>query len=355
MPPRSARASAQKYFPKKGIEQEMDTMDTILRIGLINNMGDGALEATERQFSSLLVRSGPGFRIDLSFYSLDGIVRNEYGTQRVRNVYSSLDTLWDAGLDALIVTGREPERPNLQDESYWHSLNKVLEWAKYNTISTVWSCLAAHAAVYSLDGITRQRRASKACGVFECVRFSEHPLTEGLPEQFDIPHSRWNGLSQDHLLRSDYQLLSVAARAGVDLFVRQYRSLFVFFQGHPEYETNVLHSEYLRDLRRFLRGETPTYPSIPERYFDEDTVAALLSIGQRIDQDPGGCWESEIMAALERAQLSATWQASGACIYRNWLDFIRVEKERRRDQGCLKAGFLGLREEEPSPSELILP
>ncbi len=52
-----------------------------LHIGLINNMPDGALEATERQFLSLLNAASDGVSIRLSLYSLPGIERNEFGAR----------------------------------------------------------------------------------------------------------------------------------------------------------------------------------------------------------------------------------------------------------------------------------
>src|SRR2546429_6417390 len=41
----------------------------------------------------------------------------------------------------------------------------------------------------------------------------------------------------------------------VDMFVKELNSLFVFFQGHPEYEATTLLLEYRRDIKRFLRRE----------------------------------------------------------------------------------------------------
>ena len=45
------------------------------------------------------------------------------------------------------------------------------------------------------------------------------------------------------------------------MFVKQTRSLFIFFQGHPEYEETTLLREYRRDVGRFLRGQQPHYPT----------------------------------------------------------------------------------------------
>ena len=52
------------------------------------------------------------------------------------------------------------------------------------------------------------------------------------------------------------------------------RSLFVFFQGHPEYDTDTLAREYRRDVGRFLRGERDNFPATPRGYFNDRATAA---------------------------------------------------------------------------------
>src|SRR5262249_8678560 len=153
--------------------------------------------------------------------------------------YSDLDDLWGSQLDGLIVTGTEPRTARLTDEPYWASLARLIEWADARTHSTVWSCLAAHAAVLHLDGIRRRRLDSKCFGVFECSRVFAHPLTAALPLRLRMPHSRWNDVPEDALRACGYRVLT-RSNAGVDAFLKKRRSLFVFFQGHPEYEANTL-------------------------------------------------------------------------------------------------------------------
>ena len=68
-----------------------------------------------------------------------------------------------------------------------------------------------------------------------------------------FPHSRWNEVRADALTSCGYEILTQSAEAGVDLFVKKKRSLFVHFQGHPEYGARTLLKEYRRDIKRFLR------------------------------------------------------------------------------------------------------
>ena len=104
---------------------------------------------------------------------------------------------------------------------------------------------------------------------------SDHPLTAAAPSRLQMPHSRWNEIPEEALLACGYRVLTRSEDAGVDAFVKQRKSLFVFFQGHPEYEATTLLLEYRRDIGRFLRRERETYPPMPQGYFDQETVEAL--------------------------------------------------------------------------------
>ena len=77
------------------------------------------------------------------------------------------------------------------------------------------------------------------------------------------------------LAAGGYQLLTQSPEAGVDIFAKELRSQFIFFQGHPEYEALSLEREYLRDISRFLAGERDTYPAVPAGYFDAETEQGL--------------------------------------------------------------------------------
>src|SRR5438477_4202129 len=229
---------------------------TLLDISLVNNMPDPALEATERQFVTLLNEAAGGdIIVRLARYALPGIPRTSVGRGQMSS-YGSIDELWGSSPDGLIVTGTEPRAANLKDEPYWAELARLLDWAAQNTTSAVWSCLAAHAAVLHMDGIRRCRLSQKRFGIFECLRVGGHFLTAGAPERLRIPHSRWNDLRENELKAAGYDILRRCEDGEVDTFVKQGKSLFVFFQGHPEYDANTLLLEYRRDVKRFLRHET---------------------------------------------------------------------------------------------------
>jgi homoserine O-succinyltransferase len=299
---------------------------TYLDLALINNMPDPALDATERQFRALLSAAADDIGVYLTLYTLPEVPRTDFGRRQV-STYANFEDLWNRHHDGLIVTGAEPRAADLKDEPFWGSLTRVLEWAESHTYSTILSCLAAHAGILHIDGIVRRPLGEKRLGIFECVRVSDHPLTAAAPNRLRMPHSRWNEIPEEALLACGYRVLTRSDDAGVDAFVKQRKSLFVFFQGHPEYEAVTLLLEFRRDIGRFLRGERDTYPSIPEGYFDEDTVHALTTLRQRALSDR----REEVLAEfpLETAarKVTNTWRSTAEGLYRNWLLYILAEKE----------------------------
>ncbi len=299
-----------------------------ITIGLINNMPDEALKATERQFLSLLDSASDGMEVRLLHYMLPDVPRQEPARSYLNSFYASVEDLWDGHLDGLIVTGREPLASNLKQEPYWESFTRLAEWAESNTYSTIWSCLAAHAAILHLDGIVRVKRNDKLFGIFECARATDHPLTSAAPPRFRLPHSRWNGAPEEDLAACGYSVLTRSTDAGVDTFIKQRKRLFVFFQGHPEYESDTLLREYRRDIGRYFKGETATCPLIPLGYFDDQTVYALTALRERSLCDRSEKLLLEIWANLGEKRIEKTWNASAITIYRNWLEYICAQKER---------------------------
>jgi homoserine O-succinyltransferase/O-acetyltransferase len=308
-----------------------------IKIGLINNMSDEALKATERQFTSVLASASDNMPIHLSFYTLPGVPRSDSTACHISRRYSNIEELWDGHLDGLIVTGREPKAANLADEPYWDSFTRMLAWAQENTYATVFSCLAAHAAIQHMDGIRRVQRDDKACGIFECARVSDHWLTAGTVSHFRLPHSRWNGVPEEQLRDCGYKVLTRSAEAGVDTFINQRNSLFVFFQGHPEYESDSLLREYQRDVGRYIKGQAANYPSMPRSYFDETTAGELAALQEKTLARRGEELLPELNAILANKRIDNTWESSAAGIYRNWLRHICARKQTLLASKRLKA------------------
>jgi homoserine O-succinyltransferase len=296
-----------------------------IEIGLINNMPDAALEATERQFVEVLGAAAGGQLVHLHLFSLPQLPRGEVASAYLEHAYAPVGKLDETGLDALIVTGTEPRARSLDREPYWDALTRVIDWAEHNTISTIWSCLAAHAAVLHLDGVRRHELAEKCFGVFPCDIAADEPLLAGAPELFSVSHARCNELRESELVSHGYRMLTRSREAGVDMFVKPWRSLFVFFQGHPEYELSSIAREHRRDMGRFLRGESPSCPPMPHGYFDAASERSLAAFTSRAREKP----HADLVYPEDlrpRADLAENWRAPAVSVLRNWLSYIAERK-----------------------------
>jgi homoserine O-succinyltransferase/O-acetyltransferase len=306
--------------------------DNCLTIGLVNNMPDAALDATERQFMDLVRAASPGLIVRFKLFSVPEIPRSEQARLALTARYRDISELWDTHLDGLIVTGNEPRAPSLRDEPYWPSLTKLVAWAEHNTDSTIWSCLAAHAAVLYANGIEREPRKEKLFGVFHCDVVRWHPMTAGIPSRLPVPHSRHNDLPAAALGANGYRVLSRSAATGVDMFVGPDRgaSLFLFLQGHPEYDADSLAREYRRDVGRFLRGERESFPALPQNYFDKRASQLIEDFSARARTERTEKLVRQFpMKAIETG-LQSSWQASAISVYRNWVAYLQERRANRR-------------------------
>jgi homoserine O-succinyltransferase len=301
-----------------------------IHVGLVNNMPDAAMRATELQFARLLKESSGSLNVQLHLFSLGSIERGELARSRMEGFYADAASLPMSGIDALIVTGAEPRAGDLKDESYWPSLAHLIDWAEIGTISTLFSCLAAHAAALHLSGIARAGLPRKMSGIFTAARVGEDPLHTGMQGRIHVPHSRRNSLPESEIARNGYRILT-RLDEGVDSFCRTMpgRSLFLFLQGHPEYSAETLGREYVRDMGRFLRGESAERPAVPENYFDRATENALAELDAKASgPDDLARYTSVVLGALPLQ----SWRGHTLKLFGNWLALIAAEKLRRRAQ-----------------------
>lgn len=297
-----------------------------LVVGLINNMPDAALDATEAQFSRLLRAASGPHTVQLRVAYLPEVPRGPEAAAQIARNYWHVDELLAHPVDALIVTGLEPKAAKLTDEPYWGRLVELLRWAEVHTASSIWSCLAAHAAVQHLDGVLRARLPEKRFGVFEHSVHAGHPLMANVAPPLCIPHSRWNELPAPELRAAGYTLLSYGPETGADTFVKETRSLLVFLQGHPEYEPATLLKEYRRDVGRYVRGQQDNYPNPPHGYFTAATTARLTAFEERARAQRTEETLAHFPSLGADAYMGDRWGEAAVQIYRNWLAVIARER-----------------------------
>ena len=314
---RLAREGETVLSPDRAMHQDIRE----LHIGLLNMMPDAALEATERQFFRLVGESNQIAQFYMHPFSLPQIERSEKGRSHVERYYENVDNIKADGLDALIITGANVTQPDLSAEAFFEPLREVVSWAYENVTSTLCSCLATHAVLEFQHQKKRQRMAEKCWGVFpHRVVNRTHPLVNDVNTLFDVPHSRFNQVSGKQFKAAGLHVLVESEEAGVHLAVSPDQFRFVYFQGHPEYDSNSLLKEYKREVNLFIAGKREEYPPHPTHYFRPQTKAILdeyqhkllrcLASGQQLPTFP----ESLVTATLDN-----TWHDTGEAVINNWI------------------------------------
>ena len=305
-----------------------------LKLGIVNNMPDAALLSTARQFLNAIEAATPELRVYVSLHAIPGMPRAEAGRKHLsENAYQDFAALTSADLDAVIVTGTEPKAADLKDEPFWPSLATLFDWIDRDGPSAAFSCLAGHAAVLHYDGIVRERLDKKCFGLFEHAANGHDALTLALPASFKVAHSRWNRVPADALGEKGYRILTESAEAGVELFAKQRRNLLVFFQGHPEYDTQTLGREYLRDVRRYLSGERESYPEVPRGYFNATEKELLDRFRARALKDRDEALMAQFPVLANRFPMQAKNSVASA-VLGAWLGGIAAAKRAEQAPGA---------------------
>lgn len=295
-----------------------------LHIGFLNMMPDAALEATERQFIRLVGNCNRIAQFYVYPFSLPGLRRSEETREYIERYYCKFEDLKEQGLDALIITGANVENPSLEQEAFWEPLLDVVRWADQNVSSTLCSCLATHALLKHLYGIERQPLPEKRWGVYSHrISSPGHPLLRGINTRFDVPHSRYNEISEEQLVSAGLTILAQSSEGGVHMAVSPDQFRMIYFQGHPEYDINSLLKEYKRELMRYGAGELAAPPPYPENYFSEE---AIQLVEQYLEES--GSAQSQSLpepGVLEdklESLLDNTWGDTAKAVVNNWLGLV---------------------------------
>ncbi|MGD0053919.1 MAG: homoserine O-succinyltransferase [Acidimicrobiales bacterium] len=294
----------------------------------VNNMPDGAFDATERQFLGLLeAGSGEGV-IEVSRYALDGVPRGEHVARRIQEEYRPVQELRTVAPDLLVVTGSNPIEPRIEDEPYWDDLEQLLRWAHENVRATLLSCLAAHAALKTFDGLERVRLDTKCTGVF-AQSVDAHLITRGLEPEIHLPHSRWSTVDSGELRRAGYDIVIGSDQVGWAVALRESEtSSLLLIQGHPEYEPSSLLREYHRDARRYVQHEREDLPCLPFECVAPEDWGRLEELHHAIThdrRDPELIAEYPFDEVGERAPW--TWHLMAQRLYANWLAGVSTRSE----------------------------
>lgn len=289
--------------------------------GFVNNMPDGAFDATERQFLHLLDGGSGSEVIEVRRYTMAGVPRGEVVAARVAEQYAPVAAIRQEPPDLLIVTGSNPVEACIEDEPYWADMVDLLTWGSEHVSSMLLSCLSAHAALTIFDGIERGRLASKCTGVYTQQVDTAHPLAKGLDAEIVLPHSRMSGVPQDALRQAGYHIAIKSDAVGWSVATRDIAvSNVVLVQGHPEYDPSSLLREYHRDARRFTHHERDDLPCLPFHCVAEEDWGDLEDLHRAIAENQR---DPALLEAYPFADVGARapwpWDAVAKTLYANWL------------------------------------
>lgn len=295
-----------------------------LHIGLLNMMPDTALAATERQFFRLIGESNPIAQFYVHPFTLPELERGEEAQAHVDRHYDRFEQLQEEGLDALIITGANVVGSSLANQPFWDPLKRVIDWAAENVTSTLCSCLATHAVLDFRYGQQRIPQPAKIWGIFpHRITAPEHPLVNDVNTRFDVPHSRWNAVTREQFDAAGLRVLAECDEVGVHLATSQDGFRFVFFQGHPEYDTISLLKEYKREVLRFQRGEISNYPPFPDNYFHVREKALMKEYRLRVEDAKADIGMApDFPESIVARRLDNTWHDTGEAVVGNWMGLV---------------------------------
>jgi homoserine O-succinyltransferase len=172
--------------------------------------------------------------------------------------------------------------------------------------------------------VERQPLPEKCWGVFSHrVAVPQHPLLREINTRFDVPHSRYNDISREQLEAAGLTVLVESEDGGVHMAVSPDQFRLIFFQGHPEYDTNSLLKEYKREVFRYLNGELPTAPPHPRHYFPD---AAAEAANRFVREAKRALWQDHALPDDLEAEveplLDNTWGDTAKAIINNWLGLV---------------------------------
>jgi len=257
-----------------------------LQILLLNLMP--IKEDTETQLLRAL--SNTPLQVELTLLHMSTHESSHTSSFHLNTFYTSFDQVALQHFDGMIITGAPVEKLAFEEVDYWDELCMIMDWSVNHVTSTIHICWGAQAGLYHHYGIQKYELPEKLSGIYtQRVLDRLSPLVRGFDDVFCAPHSRYTGTRREDILACpQLQLLAESEEAGPFLAADRDGSR-IFIMGHPEYDRETLHQEYIRDVGRGLN------PRIPCNYFQDD--------------DP----EKPVVLS---------WRAHANTLYTNWLNYF---------------------------------
>lgn len=192
--------------------------------------------------------------------------------------YHTFEDIKNNKYDGMIITGAPVEKLPFEEVDYWEEFSELLEWSKTHVFSSFYICWAAQAALHYFYRIDKKILDKKLSGVYyheTNVKKMKRKILRGFDYQFYAPHSRYTTLLAKDILKFDnLDILASSKEAGPYLIGTVDGSQF-FVTGHPEYDPETLHNEYIRDLKKGIN------PDVPANYYLNDDYRNPIQVKWR--------------------------------------------------------------------------
>ncbi|GAC15862.1 homoserine O-acetyltransferase MetA [Aliiglaciecola lipolytica] len=256
-----------------------------LEVGILNLMPNKI--ETEVQILRLL--SNTPLQINIDLIRIDNQAPKNTPKAHMDAFYLSFDEVAHKNYDGLIITGAPLAHLDYADVKYWDKITTIMEWARRHVQSTLYSCWAAHAAMFHFYGHNRQLREHKLSGVYtHQVNAPHDELLRGFDPEFNAPHSRFGEIPIDvyHSVEG-LNVLASSEQTGAYIIASKDKRM-VCITGHPEYDPETLDQEFTRDTNNALS------PRIPENYYENNDPTKPYHV---------------------------TWRSHGSLLFTNWLNY----------------------------------
>ena len=255
-----------------------------LKIAIVNLMPKK--EETELQLIRVL--SNTALQINIDLVRMRSHNPKNTSHKHLEKFYKTFDEIKNTKYDAMIFTGAPVELLDYEKIKYWSELKEIFDFAKENVFSTMFICWSAQAALYHYYGIKNDFVDKKIFGVYDFEKLQDDKLVKGFDDVFSVPQSRWTYVDEKEVEKhKDLKIISSRPDTGVGIVTTKDNRL-IFSFGHWEYDRDILHNEYIRDLAKNKDIQ------IPKNYYFDDDI------------------NNKIMMK---------WKAAGNLFFSNWINY----------------------------------
>jgi homoserine O-succinyltransferase len=213
---------------------------------------------TETQLLRML--SNTPLQMEVDWIHMESHISKNTPPEHLLAFYKTFSEIKHNKYDGLIITGAPVEKLSFEDVDYWDEMKELLEWSKSHVFSSFFICWASQAALHYFYDINKTVLPKKLSGVYSHhtnVDKMYRKILRGFDYQFYAPHSRYTTIKQEDIEQiKSLDILATSKEAGVYLVAEKDGSKF-FVTGHPEYDPDTLHKEYIRDIDAGIASEMP--------------------------------------------------------------------------------------------------